>query len=197
MRYLSGNEEKKALEYIAKATEVAQDATCERSKCGSVIVQLDEIIGSGCNSPPKDIEDQRRCSYSKDSYHKKVTDKTCCVHAEQRAIMDALRKNPDKLSGSRLYFVRLDDNRTPSRSGEPYCTICSKMALDVGITEFVLWHDEGICVYDTKEYNMLSFQYGLNWENSNVTSVGRIAGFPQKRDPGAKRNDKSQQQKDI
>ena len=47
MRYLSGNEEKKALEYIAKATEVAKNATCERSKCGSVIVQLDEIIGSG------------------------------------------------------------------------------------------------------------------------------------------------------
>jgi hypothetical protein len=39
MRYLSGNEEKKSLEYIAKATEVAQNATCERSKCGCIIVQ--------------------------------------------------------------------------------------------------------------------------------------------------------------
>ena len=98
MRYLSGDEEKKAVEYITKATDVARNATCERSKCGSVIVQLDEIIGSGFNSPPQDLESQRRCSYSKDSYHKKVTDKICCVHAEQRAIMDALRKNPDKLS---------------------------------------------------------------------------------------------------
>lgn len=105
-----------------------------------MIVRLDEIIGSGFNSPPQDIEEQRRCSYSKDSYHKKVTDKTCCVHAEQRAIIDALRKNSDKLSGSRLYFVRLD----------------------VGIVEFVLWHDEGVCVYDTKEYNELSFQFGMN-----------------------------------
>jgi hypothetical protein len=73
--------------------------------------------------------------------------------------MDALRKNPDKLSGSRLYFIRLDENETPSRAGEPYCTICSKMALDVGISEFVLWHDKGVCVYDTRAYNSLSFQY--------------------------------------
>ena len=162
MRYLIGDEEKKALEYIAKTAEVATCATCERSKCGSVIVQQDEIIGSGFNSPPQNIEDQRKCSNSKNSYHKKVTDKTCCVHAEQRAIMDALRKNPDRLSGSRLYFIRLDGDGKPSRSGEPYCTICSKMALDVGIDEFVLWHEKGVCVYDTKEYNTLSFKFRLN-----------------------------------
>ena len=159
MRYLSGNEEKKALEYITQAVEVAKSATCERSKCGSLIVKQDEVIGMGFNGPPGDIEGQRRCSNSKDSYHKKVTDKTCCVHAEQRAIIDALRKNPDKLSGSRLYFVRLDDSETPSRAKEPYCTICSKMALDVEVTEFVLWHEKGVCVYDTEQYNSLSFQF--------------------------------------
>ena len=159
MRYLSGEEEKKALKYIAKAADVALSATCERSRCGSIIVKDNEIIGSGFNSPPQNKEEQRRCSYSKDSYHKKVTDKTCCVHAEQRAIMDALRTNPNKIIGSRLYFIRLDNDGTPSRAGKPYCTICSKMALDVGIEEFVLWHDKGVCVYKTDEYNALSFQY--------------------------------------
>ena len=73
--------------------------------------------------------------------------------------MDALRKNPDKLLGSKLYFVRLNNDKTPSRAGEPYCTICSKMALDVKISEFVLWYDKGICVYDTDEYNTISFQF--------------------------------------
>lgn len=159
MRYLSGDEEKKALEYINKATQIALSSTCERSRCGSVIVQDDEIIGSGFNSPPQNKEEQRRCSYSKDSYHKKVTDKTCCVHAEQRAIMSVLRNNSDKIAGSRLYFIRLDDNGVPSRAGQPYCTICSKMALDIGIAEFVLWHEGGVCVYDTDEYNALSFQH--------------------------------------
>lgn len=159
MRYLLENEEKKALEYINKAVKIALNSSCNRSRCGSVIVQDDEIIGSWFNSPPQNKEGQRRCSYSKDLYHKKVTDKTCCVHAEQRAIMDALRKNPNKLFGSRLYFIRLNDNGTPSSAGKPYCTICSKMALDVGIDEFVLLHENGFCVYDTDEYNELSFQY--------------------------------------
>ena len=163
MKYVSGNEETKALEYITKAAEIALRSTCDRSRCGSVIVQHDEIIGSGFNSPPQDKEEQRRCSYSKDSYHPKVTDKTCCVHAEQRAIMDALKNNPDKIAGSRLYFIRLGTDGTFSKtgvqSGKPYCTMCSKMSLDVGIAEFVLKHEEGVCVYDTDEYNLLSFEF--------------------------------------
>lgn len=88
-----------------------------------------------------------------------MTDKTCCVHAEQRAIMDALRNNSNEIAGSSLYFVRLNKNGTFSRAGKPYCTICSKMALDVGIEEFILWHKQGICVYNTEEYNKLSFLY--------------------------------------
>ncbi len=159
MKYLSSDEEKKAFEYIHKAAQIALSSTCERHHCGSVIVQNGEIIGRGFNSPPQNKEEQRRCSYSKESYHRKVTDKTCCVHAEQRAIMDALRKNPDKLAGSRLYFIRLDENGIPARAGRPFCTICSKMALDVGIDEFVLWHEQGVCAYGTDEYNLLSFQY--------------------------------------
>jgi len=159
MRYLSGEELNSALKYIDEAEKIALNATCERSKCGSIIVKDNKIIGTGFNSPPKDEESQRRCSYSKDSYNKKVTDKTCCVHAEQRAIMDALRNNPNKIIGSRLYFIRLDENNKKTFAGKPYCTICSKMALDAGIAEFVLLHEQGVCVYNTDEYNLLSFQY--------------------------------------
>ena len=146
-------------QFLESATLVAQNATCTRSKCGSVIVKDGVIIGEGCNTPPGDIEMQRRCTCEKSSYHTKVTDKTCCVHAEQRAIMDALRRNPDKLIGSRLYFVRLDNDNKKTRAGKPYCTICSKMSLDVGIAEFVLWREEGFCVFDTREYNTLSYQF--------------------------------------
>ncbi|NOQ55934.1 MAG: hypothetical protein GQ477_03970 [Nanohaloarchaea archaeon] len=159
MEYLTGTEKTKASEYLAKATEIARQATCARSKCGSIIVKDNEIIGSGFNSPPQELDSQYRCSNSKDTYHKKVTDKTCCIHAEQRAMMDALRNNPNKLPGARLYFIRLDENGEPSFAGKPYCTICSKMALDVGIKEFTLYHKEGICVYTTEEYNDLSYRY--------------------------------------
>jgi hypothetical protein len=73
--------------------------------------------------------------------------------------VDALKNHSDKLIGSRLYFIRLDENDQISFAGKPYCTICSKMALDTGIKEFVLYHSEGICIYDTEEYNDLSFGY--------------------------------------
>jgi len=159
MQYLTDNEEQSVLLFLEKAVEIAKSATCERAQCGSIIVKNNEIIGVGFNSPPHNDEGQRRCTCDKSAYHQKVTDKTCCVHAEQRAIMDALRHNPDKLPGSRLYFIRLDETGAPSRAGEPYCTICSKMALDVGIAEFVLWHEQGVCVYDTREYNDLSYLF--------------------------------------
>ena len=118
-----------------------------------------EIIGQGFNSPPQNLESQRRCHCDKAQYHKKVTDKTCCIHAEQRAILDALKFASDKLIGSDLYFIRLDPEGKPAKSGNPYCTICSKMALEVGIKTFNLWHPEGIVAYDTEEYNILSYQY--------------------------------------
>jgi hypothetical protein len=33
------------------------------------------------------------------------------------------------------------------------------MALDIGIKNFVLWHEKGICTYNTEEYNSLSFDF--------------------------------------
>ena len=107
MYYLSSEEEKIAENYIAQAAIIAMEATCERSKCGSVIIKNDKVIGVGYNSPPYNLESGRRCGCNKESLDFKVTDKTCCVHAEQRAIMDALRNYPNEIKGSRLYFVRL------------------------------------------------------------------------------------------
>jgi deoxycytidylate deaminase len=145
--------------FISEAIAQAKKATCSRSKCGSVIVMGGEIIGRGFNSPTRDLESQRRCSSEKSSYNKKVTDKTCCIHAEQRAIFDALKNNPDKIFGSNLYFIRLDKSEKPSFSGKPYCTICSKMALDLGIKNFILSRESGLTAYDTEEYNKLSYEY--------------------------------------
>ena len=159
MRYLLETEREQALSALKLAAKIASHASCERDKCGSIIVQQGEVIGLGFNSPPGAHEAQRRCTADKSLLHPKVIDKTCCVHAEQRAIMDALKHNASKLAGSRLYFMRLAKDNTPQKSGMPYCTLCSKMALDAGIDEFVLWHEQGIAVYDTKEYNLVSFQY--------------------------------------
>jgi deoxycytidylate deaminase len=159
MRYVSEKEEPQIIEIFNKVIEIAKNSTCKKSKCGSIIINNNEIIGQGFNSPSANLEEQRRCLNSKDSYNKKVTDKTCCIHAEQRAMINALQTNPNKIKNSRLYFIRLDNNNNILKAGKPYCTICSKMALDIGISEFVLWHNNGICIYNTQEYNDLSFEF--------------------------------------
>ncbi|EKE25549.1 MAG: hypothetical protein ACD_5C00123G0001 [uncultured bacterium] len=138
-------------------------STCQRAKCGAIIVKDGQVIGKGSNSFPGNDERQCRCSNSKDDYDKKVTDKTCCVHAEQRAVMDALKNNADKLEGSRLYFARFHSDGEGSLLGgerQLYCTICTKMMYDVGIAEFILPHRDGICVYPKDEYLNNSYDYG-------------------------------------
>lgn len=159
MKILAWEQEKKAEKYFIIAWEIAKNATCERSKCWCVIIKDDEIIWQWRNTPPHHLESQRRCNCDKNSYHRKVTDKTCCIHAEQRAIIDALKSNPDKIEGSDLYFMRLDKEWNMSKSWNPYCTICSKMALDTWIKHFLLRHEEWMAEYDTEEYNLLSYQY--------------------------------------
>lgn len=144
-------------ELFTQLVEVAKKATCHRSKCGSLIISLDgEVISDGYNSMP--------CYIVEDCFKDGLattfkSDKTCCIHAEQRAIMNAFKNSPDKVKGSTLLFIRLDENDAPKYSGEPYCTICSKLALDAGISRFCLWHKEGWTAYETKYYNELSFQF--------------------------------------
>ena len=159
MRILEGGELAEAKEYFESVATVAAKAKCRRAKCGCVIASHGNIIGEGYNAPPLDDLGNAACDfeYPADS-RKPKSDRTCCMHAEWRAILDALKKG-NNLEGSVLYFGRVDDagNRTPS--GEPYCTVCSRLALDTGIAEFVLEHEHGIVAYGTKEYNDLSYDF--------------------------------------
>lgn len=144
---------------LSVAESEARKSTCKRARCGSVVVDEDHnLIGIGFNSPPFD-EINSRCERKQELKPGFKSDRTCCIHAEQRAIMNALRYNCERVKGGRLYFVRIDDLGFIKPSGKPYCTICSKMALDVGLKEFVLLHVDGLTAYDTKEYNDLSFEY--------------------------------------
>ena len=157
MRFLIGEDAKEASMYLQFAAEFARNSKCLRKRCGSVIVNKDKIIGSGYNSPPGDVCIERCFKDNLPADFK--SDRTCCMHAEQRAISSALSNFSGLLQGSRLYFMRIDDKGKMVHAGQPYCTICSKATLDAGIAEFVLWHPEGIAVYDTKEYNNLSFAF--------------------------------------
>lgn len=155
--HLVAEEKKKYADYFMReALKECDHSGCLSSQSGCVIVLDHQIIGKGTNSPPgnekieKCVKDELPSDFR--------SDKSCCLHAEERAIMDALRRNPSKLRGSSLYYIRKKEGKQVF-AGKPFCTICSKLALDAGIKEFILWHENGMTVYDTKEYNQLSFVY--------------------------------------
>ncbi|MEK6821523.1 MAG: hypothetical protein AABY11_03950 [archaeon] len=156
MRVLAGVEASRAQEYFHSALAQCARSLCLSSQSGCVIVNNGLTIGVGFNAPPQNeciekcLKDERSLDFR--------SDKTCCLHAEQRAILDAVALNPKLLHGSSLYYIRKKHGEMVF-AGKPYCTICSKLALDVGIKEFVLWHENGITAYDTREYNELSFAY--------------------------------------
>jgi len=160
MQYLSGQEEMEAIRWMNEAAEVATYALCLKAKCGTVIVQDGEIIGEGYNAPPLDKVENQTCNIEY-PLGKPKYDQTCCMHAEWRAILNAVKNNPDKIQGSTLYFTRVGANGEQKRSGRPYCTVCSRFALDTGIAKFVLWREEGMCEYPTDEYNRMSYEYDV------------------------------------
>lgn len=166
MQILIGKDKEAAEMYIEQAKSIAKQSTCLRAKCGAVLVNGNEVIGQGFNSPPGNEEKERRCENNKREYDPKVTDKTCCVHAEQRAMMDALRNHANKIEGAKLYFARyysdgeLRLNGGNKGKNQLYCTVCSKMMFDLGIAEFILLHVDGIVSYPKDEYLSRSYDYG-------------------------------------
>lgn len=146
--------------FFGLAGECAKRSTCKKDFCGAVIVKDGRVIGEGWNTPAGNREDQRMCEVvDYDWMKKKKADKTCCMHAEWRAIIDVLRRHPNDIAGSILYFTRVDGDGKLLKSGEPYCTVCSRLTLDVGIAQFALWHESAIRLYDAEEYNRLSYTF--------------------------------------
>ena len=159
MRRVEGKELAVITPFFVAAGTVAARSTCLRGHCGSVIVSHAVIIGEGYNSPPLDDEANRTCNEAWDYTKKPKYDKTCCVHAEWRAVLAASKRHADKIEGSTLYFMRIDDEGKFMDAGEPYCTTCSRLTLESGVTSFALWNNGGADIYDMQEYNRLSYQF--------------------------------------
>ena len=154
-------------EYFQEAQAVAQRATCSRARCGAIIVSTDrQIIGRGYNAPPLGDEAQRMCEVELDQSIKQNNDKTCCVHAEWNAIIDALKHHAEKIAGSTLYFMRVDEAGEYTQAGQPYCTVCSRLALESGVQSFGLWND-GPEIIPTDEYNQRSYAYFTSLKTSS------------------------------
>lgn len=157
MRYLAGAELEKAKEYMAIAAEYAKNSSCRKSKRGVVIVKDNKIIGSGYN----DVTIESLCD---PCIREEIRDNSrvelcSAVHAEHAAIIDALKRG-NSLEGSVMYHIKVKDGEMKP-SGKPSCTMCSREILKSGVSEFVIWHNEGHAIYSAKEFNEISFQFFL------------------------------------
>jgi deoxycytidylate deaminase len=144
--------------FISEAGKEAKKSICLRSNCGALIVKDEIIRGRGSNSPPGD----EKIPYCFKEFLPKdfKSDKTCCIHAEKRAIDDCLYTfTRDVIKGSTLYFTRINGDKKIIPVDKPYCTMCSKDALDKGISKWVLFHQFGFVEYDAREYNEISFGF--------------------------------------
>lgn len=153
-KILTGKEAEIAESYFLQAVQAAYNAQCLSSQRGVILVKEGFIISRGWNTPP----DGKRCGYCLRDIIKEATTEPCrALHAEQLAILNAYRSERD-LRDSRMYHIKVKNGEI-RKSGPPSCTICSKLILASGISEFALWEEEGIKIYTAQEFNNASFNY--------------------------------------
>jgi len=152
------------MEYLMRIEALqyaAQQSRCLKAACGALIVDGLEIISKGANGPAGD--EPCRCQ---DEYQLLINnrhDLTCCMHAEWRAIISALKVKAFRLPISKLLFVRLtSDKKRLAICDNIYCTVCSRMILDCKIKEVILLQSQGLTAYTAQEFNDLSFKYYKN-----------------------------------
>ena len=153
---LTGPALAEAEQWLEAAAQVARQSTCHRRKCGSVLVAEDGTMFAAAKNqlPPGAAV---HCNpYCLPAGFK--SDKACCMHAEERSIMQALKEG-FPLQGTTMVFASVDEAGTRLASGQPSCTICSKMALEAGVGWWILEHADAVLRYAAAEYNHISFQY--------------------------------------
>lgn len=158
MRYVTDETEIGEIEhYMELAAEEAKKSTCKKSQRGAIIVKNNNILGRGHNK----VMLERLCNPCiRESIKDNSRVELCsAIHAEQMAIIGAVNAGKS-LSGSRMYHIKVKNGEL-RKSGNPSCTICSREIYESGIAEFVLWHESGYAIYDSKEFNELSFKYFL------------------------------------
>ncbi|MDD5693422.1 MAG: hypothetical protein WC437_02200 [Patescibacteria group bacterium] len=158
MKKLQDKELEEGMKFIDKAVRVSTKSPCKKSQRGAVLVKNGTIIGFGYNGAPND----KVCNPCLRENIKDNSKTELChaIHAEQRAIINALKDGKD-LTGSRLYHIKVKNGQMVP-SDDISCTLCSRFILETGVAEMALLHSDGLTVYDAEEYNNLNFDYFLN-----------------------------------
>ncbi len=117
--------------YMDYAIKLSQKANCIKGKVGAIIVKDNTILAEGVNSVPEGITPctEETCIRKKLKLKSGEHQELCfVVHAEQNALLDALKKQVD-VTHSTLYVTK-----------QP-CIICAKMLINAGIKKIIYKED--------------------------------------------------------
>jgi len=140
-----------AEQMVERAAELARDSRA-RTRHAAVLVQGGSLLAWGTNGVPFPGEDHCYCKVAEFGHHD-----LCRTHAEQRAI--TLAREADgwrRLPGAKLIYVRLgaDDSL---RLDEPhFCARCSRLALSLGVAEWIFALPEGLVGYSAPDYDAIA-----------------------------------------
>jgi hypothetical protein len=164
-----------------RAAGLARDSHA-RTRHAVVLMKNDGMLGWGINGVPFPGEDHCYCKFADFGHHD-----MCRTHAEQRAI--TLAREGDgwrRLAGAKLIYVRLEANDSVRLEKPHFCPRCSRLALSLGIAEWIFTLSEGLVGYSAADYDATS---QLGWlgpdpaDVSHVHAEGDQAGGYRPKDP--------------
>jgi len=117
------------------AANHALGCVCKKAQRGAAVVKGDEFLCAAYNGPPFD---EPCCPCLRTDIKDNTRFELCYgVHAEERAVRMAL-SYAGNIEGSRLYYVKTRDGEVIP-SNDVACTHCSRIILDSGVSEVVMW----------------------------------------------------------
>ncbi|MBV9096325.1 MAG: hypothetical protein JO132_21035 [Streptosporangiaceae bacterium] len=140
-----------AEEMVQRAAELARDSRA-RTRHAAVLVRDGSLIGWGTNGVPFPGEDHCYCKFPDHGHHDQ-----CRTHAEQRAI--TLTREGDGwqlLQGSKLIYVRLEADDSVRLQEPHFCTRCSRLALSLGVGEWIFALSGGLVGYSAADYDKIA-----------------------------------------
>jgi deoxycytidylate deaminase len=117
-----------------------------------VLIKDGSLLAWGTNGVPFPGEDHCYCKFGQVGHHD-----LCRTHAEQRAI--TLARGGDgwrMLPGSKLIYVRLEADDSVRLEEPHFCSRCSRLALSLGVAEWIFALSEGLVGYSSADYDELA-----------------------------------------
>jgi mannose-6-phosphate isomerase-like protein (cupin superfamily)/deoxycytidylate deaminase len=140
-----------AEQMVARAAELARDSHAQ-TRYAAVLVKDGSLLAWGTNGVPFPGEDHCYCKFGESGHHDR-----CRTHAEQRAI--TLAREGDgwrMLQGSKLIYVRLEADDSVRLDEPHFCARCSRLALSLGVAEWIFALSEGLVGYASADYDQIA-----------------------------------------